>query len=488
MKKTLVLFTLLLISANISFAQTKTSAAALNVQSIQQEENIGVADLNAGNLGILPTNPFYFLKEIGRNIQLALTFDPLAKAELQLKIANETAAEAKKIQEIVPNDNSAIVRGIRNYQAEQEKLSSMLESLNIASSTPGIDQLIGSIASSTVLHQKVLNEIASDDSDSKEVVSAINSAKKAIDDSAAIVASSSPAIFAKKMQSALDLSKGSVLKNVRSLEIISDLITKVPAEAQKALLQVQQNIGSKLSKTIQSVSDTVGSTIAKQMLEAIPFGDPVQKSAIIDQLQKNLMPLRVSSTTVKLLPTAASSTVISNDIASATVQQISDNLVIPQSQIAAPTVVVDCGKENEKVNRDPLIGPVNKPCCYGLKENRSNIGYSVCVKPENIEGDSDASNISSEVATSTLIGIANPAAVYCIDQGFEEKIMNDQNGGQYGVCIFSDGSSCDEWAYYRGECKPTTASSTINVAPVDQQKNSVAGAAASSTPGASDIR
>ncbi|MBU1866793.1 MAG: DUF333 domain-containing protein, partial [Actinobacteria bacterium] len=28
------------------------------------------------------------------------------------------------------------------------------------------------------------------------------------------------------------------------------------------------------------------------------------------------------------------------------------------------------------------------------------------------------------------------------------------DGGTYGVCVFPDGSECDEWAFFRGECEP----------------------------------
>jgi len=50
------------------------------------------------------------------------------------------------------------------------------------------------------------------------------------------------------------------------------------------------------------------------------------------------------------------------------------------------------------------------------------------------------------------VGIANPASVYCEEQGYKLEIRNDEQGNQYGVCIFPDGSECDEWEYYRGEC------------------------------------
>jgi len=50
------------------------------------------------------------------------------------------------------------------------------------------------------------------------------------------------------------------------------------------------------------------------------------------------------------------------------------------------------------------------------------------------------------------VGIANPASVYCEEQGGTSKIITEQDGSQSGVCVLKDGTECDEWAYYRGEC------------------------------------
>ena len=47
--------------------------------------------------------------------------------------------------------------------------------------------------------------------------------------------------------------------------------------------------------------------------------------------------------------------------------------------------------------------------------------------------------------------IANPASVKCLKDGGQEKIINGILG-QSGLCLFPDGSVCDEWAYYRDEC------------------------------------
>ncbi len=53
------------------------------------------------------------------------------------------------------------------------------------------------------------------------------------------------------------------------------------------------------------------------------------------------------------------------------------------------------------------------------------------------------------------LGMANPASVYCEEQGYRLELRTAADGSQSGVCIFPDGSECEEWAYFRGECGPS---------------------------------
>jgi putative hemolysin len=54
--------------------------------------------------------------------------------------------------------------------------------------------------------------------------------------------------------------------------------------------------------------------------------------------------------------------------------------------------------------------------------------------------------------------LANPAAVLCQKQGLEYRIIKNPHGGEIGICIFKDAkhgdSYCEEWAYFRQQCKP----------------------------------
>jgi putative hemolysin len=43
----------------------------------------------------------------------------------------------------------------------------------------------------------------------------------------------------------------------------------------------------------------------------------------------------------------------------------------------------------------------------------------------------------------------NPASVFCEEQGGSVEIVTDADGNQSGVCHLPDGTQIDEWEYYR---------------------------------------
>lgn len=51
--------------------------------------------------------------------------------------------------------------------------------------------------------------------------------------------------------------------------------------------------------------------------------------------------------------------------------------------------------------------------------------------------------------------LANPASQNCVREGGTLKIEHRPDGGQYGVCVFTDNYQCEEWALFRGECPKT---------------------------------
>ncbi len=57
------------------------------------------------------------------------------------------------------------------------------------------------------------------------------------------------------------------------------------------------------------------------------------------------------------------------------------------------------------------------------------------------------------------VNMPNPASVYCEQNGNKLEIQTASDGSQSGICVFPDGSTCDEWAYFRRECGPAAQKS-----------------------------
>ena len=93
------------------------------------------------------------------------------------------------------------------------------------------------------------------------------------------------------------------------------------------------------------------------------------------------------------------------------------------------------------------VNKKNAPNCKGImcsmecREGTMDCGYGRC---ECINNNCEAVFENAQMA--------NPASVYCKEQGGELIIKNDANGNQYGICKLANGKECDEWEYYKGNC------------------------------------
>jgi putative hemolysin len=121
----------------------------------------------------------------------------------------------------------------------------------------------------------------------------------------------------------------------------------------------------------------------------------------------------------------------------------------PAASLPNPASVY-CEKNSGKLElRTDAAGAVSGVCVFLDKSECEEWAYfrSEC-KP----GNSQVSPIPTPRSKSNL---SNPASAYCEQQGNKLKIATADDGSQNGVCIFPNGSTCDEWAYFRGECGPT---------------------------------
>lgn len=60
-----------------------------------------------------------------------------------------------------------------------------------------------------------------------------------------------------------------------------------------------------------------------------------------------------------------------------------------------------------------------------------------------------AASDTTDPTLSPAVGAANPASVFCEQQGGKSVIRKNQDGSEYGMCVFADGREMEEWAYFR---------------------------------------
>ncbi|MDD3032869.1 MAG: DUF5667 domain-containing protein [Candidatus Pacebacteria bacterium] len=116
---------------------------------------IGINFTNAStNSNILPSNPFYFFKDLGRQIQDFLTFDATQKVELRLQIADEKLAEIEKIAETNPN-SSNYQKYLEGYETAIEKIKEKIDSV----SKEKTETIVDSITEKMIEHEERLEEL-----------------------------------------------------------------------------------------------------------------------------------------------------------------------------------------------------------------------------------------------------------------------------------------------------------------------------------------
>ncbi|MDO8474327.1 MAG: DUF5667 domain-containing protein [bacterium] len=255
------------------------------VDAVDPAEVVTSTDLGVEDAGILPTSRLYFFKEWGRGIQNLFTFGSVKKAELELRFTNEKIAEAKKVQEINPNNEQAITRALENYQKSQGRLKVRLESLKETSQNPNIDRLLDQLAEKTVRHEKLLEEIALKAKDVAGVDELIQKAKERIEESAASGAKrDDPAKFATRLEKSLVDSKGGELKHLRSITLIDRISEKASEEMKKPLERLREEFSERFQGDLKAILEKKTSDDLSHALEKVP-GDSARHSVILGEIQ-----------------------------------------------------------------------------------------------------------------------------------------------------------------------------------------------------------
>ena len=272
---------------------TKTAVA-----EVYLDEDIQPEDLEVREPRLLPDSPFYFLKNWGRGIQDFFTFNPVAKAELKIKFANEKLMEAKKIVKKT-KDPEMIKKATENYQEEMEKVKEQVEKIKEkAKDNPKVESFLDKFIHQQTLHQKLLQRL-----ETQVPLEAFEKIKEARErhlerfKDVMLKLEDRKEKITEKLDGILEKQKGSKYKNFKNLEMLLELEEKVPEEAKEAIKKAQENTLKRLQGDLEKMGPEDQERF-KEYLERISGEKETQMEILenlkeeLPKIRENLIPLR----------------------------------------------------------------------------------------------------------------------------------------------------------------------------------------------------
>lgn len=250
------------------------------------DENVSAEDLEIKEPKLLPDSPFYFLKNWSRGIRSFFTFNPIAKAELKQKFANEKLIELKKLTER-KKDAEIIKKATENYQREIEKVKAAAEKIKQkAEENPKVDKFLNKFVKHQALHQRVLGKL--ENQVPPEAFEKIEQARERHLERFGEVMTKleEKEKIGERLEENLEKIKGSKYKNFRNLEVLAELEEKVPEQAKEAIQKAQESTLKRLKGDLEKMSPEDQERF-KKYLDKIS-GEKEKQLEIIENLRLEL--------------------------------------------------------------------------------------------------------------------------------------------------------------------------------------------------------
>jgi len=238
-------------------AETPEEIEEAAMEAVNLDEDVQPQDLGVSEPRLLPDSPFYFLKNWGREIRSFFTFNPIKRAELRMKFANEKLMEAKKIVEKGKDpDGHLTKKALENYQEEVDKLKTQSEKIKEkVKENPEVDKFLNKFIHQQTLHQKLLQRL-----ETQVPPQAIEKIEEARErhlerfKDVMLKLEDREEKITEKLDEILEKQKGSQFKNFKNLEVLKNLEEKVPEEAKDAIRRAQENALKRLKGNLEEMS------------------------------------------------------------------------------------------------------------------------------------------------------------------------------------------------------------------------------------------
>jgi putative hemolysin len=183
---------------------------------------------------LLPDNPFYFVKDIGREIRAALTFNASSRTELRISFAGEKLIEAKESAKT--KDDASVIKALSGYDSQIAKASEASKMIK-----SGTQSLLDSLTLQIMESQDAFNDFSISGIAQQQVQDARQSSLDALTSIAFNVFS--PDEIEKSLESAVNNTPD--IKVSDKVDILDKVKDIAPAGGRKAAVAAENNIINK---------------------------------------------------------------------------------------------------------------------------------------------------------------------------------------------------------------------------------------------------
>lgn len=290
--------------------------------AVAQDENVTAQDLGVSESTTLPDSPFYFLKNISRTIQSAVTLDPVKKAALREKFANEKLIELKKMTEKTQNPE-VLKKATENFQKEVENVKNAVDKIKEQAGTNNdVGKFLDKFIQQQTLQQTILRKL-----ETQVATSTMEKIQEARQNhlekfGEVMTKLENKDKIQERLEKNIEEVKGSQFKDFKNLETLKELEGKVPEAAKEAIQKAQENTLKRLQGDLEKMSSE----------DQAKFQDYIEKIGGVKERQMEI--LDSLKTGIQNNPQVIQKLL---QIRENVVEQVKDGVACPQIAKPAPT-------------------------------------------------------------------------------------------------------------------------------------------------------
>lgn len=236
------IFTVALLTATF-FVPTVLATTATTTAASADTDIISI-EAEAESLGVEVPGNFYFLKNWGYSFQRAFTFNPVKKAEIDLKQASEQIVLARQLA-AESNDTTAqarVTKALNNYEEKIAKISERAEKLK--TKNPELaEKFLDKLSDRQIKQQEIMSKL--EEKMPEDAWQHLNQVReKTMEHYGEVVNTiiENKDKIADHLLEAFDKQNESDFNRLKHIEILKSLANTVPEEAQAAIMKAQENV------------------------------------------------------------------------------------------------------------------------------------------------------------------------------------------------------------------------------------------------------